>query len=1116
MTTDPISLDSGRLRWNPRGSLTGANSGLRVFGIGRRALRFALAMVCLAVVVIALGSASAQTVALGAGPSAQAATLTSRAAADRPLAIHISFQFRNREALNKLLNDLQDPNSPRYHHWLTPPQFNSQFGRSPAEVKAVSSWLSKHGLRVVRTSNREILSTATVAGAEATFATKIAASADRTRFSNASAPRIPARFANVIGSIEGLDNLRHWSGIITRPPGLDVSAPRTKAIGSRSNPGLPSTKAIAFESASSSPAAGDPNFGPQDLWTFYDETPPLNGATNGSGGDCLAVIEDSDFLDTSVATFDSNFSLPGASVSRVFSDTSTPGKNANETEALADIEWAHATAPGVPIKVYIGNPNFKIMDPLTDSLLRAVSDNSCGAISFTFVFCDAAPAFYTQTLDQAFKQAATQGQSIFSASGDFGPATAVVSGNTCVAGSTRGVNELAANPLVTAVGGTQFVPNYDSQGNDIGNVPESVWSDGTGASGGGTSALFGKPSYQNSVTLNDGVRDVPDVAAAASKTEPGFFWVDDRSGVPAEMCCIGGTSIATPVWAGISKLIAELAGTRLGNMNPVIYQLGASGNASTSGLRDVISGNNGFNGVSGFNAGAGYDLATGWGSPDVQKFEAGFLSASPIPTPTPTPATIINFVAAGPLSDSASLQTTVTVALPAGVRAGDTLIAQIIVHDANGSDVPTPPNGWSSIRNNSIGGGGNAATSWLYYKIAGSSEPANYSWNITSNFAAGVMGAWRGAASVPIENSSGASASGSTSVFASAPSLTPLSNSELQLYFYGSQANNAPTITLSGALNQRFNADSSNEGFSLAFADLAAPAAHSASPTYPVTSTTSGASVITAQAMLLVPGPTPTPTSTATIAPTLTATATSTPTVTVTATATATKTATATATSTPSVTATPTPLPTGAKITAPAALNMGGVAIGQTVNKNFTIKNTGKGNLLGSVAVLINPATRSNAFVVTPASFNVAPGKSTTENVRFAPDLPVDTALVLISSNDASRPTIGVALSGSGLAGKLSVPSTFTISAPVGSNQPVNLTIKNTGKGLLAGDWSPVQVDPYTINFGHFEIPPGMTQSIPITFNPTVKGTAPSAALAIGVIPPSTGSTSVKLQGIGK
>jgi hypothetical protein len=1088
------------------------------FGVSHGVLQQRLAATFLVVMAIFVATSSmAQTVALGGNQPPQAASLAARAAPERQLTVHISFRLRHPDLLSKLLTDLQDPASAQYHHWLTPDQFNAKFGRTPAEVQAVSRWLSEHGWRVLHASNSEVTSTATVAQAEETFATTIAASADGARYSNAAAPRIPARFADVIGSVEGLDNLRHWNRITPRPSTLDASSrPASKQV-------RPATKAVLFDSAhtqaaASSPASIQTAFAPQDLWTFYDETPPVNGAVNGSGGDCLGIIEDSDYLDASISTFDTTFLVPPATVTRVFADGTSPGDNGDETEALVDIEWAHAAAPGAPVNVYIGNSASAIVDPLTDSLLRAVSDNACGTISFTYLFCGSPPSFYSVTLGNALAQAAAQGQSVFAATGDTGSAALTVFQDSCVAGSTQGVSEMAADPNVTAVGGTQFVPNYNSMGLDEGSVPESAWSNGGGATGGGKSAVFGKPSYQNSETPNDGWRDVPDVAAAASNTTPGFYWEDDVSGTPTQMCCIGGTSISTPMWAGISKLVSQLdGGGRLGNMNPKIYFLGALGNASQSGLRDVLTGNNSFNGVAGYSAGPGYDQASGWGSPDVQTFESAFLSAA-TPVPTATPTTSITFVGAGPLTDSSTALTTVTVALPPGVQAGDTLIAQIVVHDGNGSDVPTVPGGWNSIRHDSINNTGNLATSWLYYKSANASEPPSYGWNISSNFAVGVMGAWRGtASSLPLGNTTAATAGGASPVSAFAPSQTPNNNNDLQVFFYGSQATSAPTLTLSSLINQRFNMSSSQEGFALAFADLAAPFAGNASPVYPAGSaSTAGSAVLTAQAMLLIAGPTPTPTGTATATPTGTPTPTTTATATTTATITTTPTPIPTTTATQTATATPTPVSTGARITAPASLNVGSVAIGQSIGKNFSIKNSGKGNLSGSVEVLIAPPSRNSVFTITPESFNLTPGQSQSESVNFTPDSPSDFAVALISSNDSTRPTIGVSLNGVGLVGKLSVPGTFTISTPVGTTTQGNLTIKNAGRGVLSGDWATVATSGYAVTGAPFAIPPGMSASIPISFTTSVKGNAPTVVLPIAVIGPSTGSTVVTLKGVGK
>ena len=262
--------------------------------------RFILALFAIAINIaldLAAGPARAQTVALAGSKPREATALSERADANRPLTLHISFQLRNRAALSKLLVDLQNPASPQYHHWLTPMEFNSRFGRKAAEVKAVSKWLSAQGLRMLHSSNREMTPGATVRQAEETFVTIIAASADGAGTPTQRSQEFQSRFADVIASIDGLDNLRHWSRVASPLPDFG-----------------------AYADASSSNA-----FGPQDLWTFYDETPPISGAIDGSGGDCIATIEDSDYLDASVTTFDSMYSLPDASVSRVFSDTSSPG-----------------------------------------------------------------------------------------------------------------------------------------------------------------------------------------------------------------------------------------------------------------------------------------------------------------------------------------------------------------------------------------------------------------------------------------------------------------------------------------------------------------------------------------------------------------------------------------------------------------------------------------------------------------------------------------------------------------------------------------------------------------------------------------------------------------------
>ena len=277
-----------------------------------------------------------------------------------------------------------------------------------------------------------------------------------------------------------------------------------------------------------------------------------------------------------------------------------------------------------------------------------------------------------------------------------------------------------------------------------------------------------------------------------------------------------------------------------------------------------------------------YDPATDAFAPANQtaSMNTGREQAVAIQLPEITPTSPISFVGVGPLADSRSQVSAVTLGVPSGIQSGDVMLAQLLIYDGAGTNVPSAPAGWSVIRHDAINSGGNQMTSWLYYKVAGSSEAASFTWNIGFQYAAGVMRAWRGASiSSPIDQSSGSTGGGFNPISASAPSLTPATNNELQVYFYGAQAFKAPTIAEPSAITERLNEMSAVEGFTTAFGDLAAPAGGTASPTYVAMATSNipnGAPpVMTAQAVLLVPlnaGPTPSPSTstTPTSTPTMT------------------------------------------------------------------------------------------------------------------------------------------------------------------------------------------------------------------------------------------------------
>ena len=128
------------------------------------------------------------------------------------------------------------------------------------------------------------------------------------------------------------------------------------------------------------------------------------------------------------------------------------------------------------------------------------------------------------------------------------------------------------------------------------------------ASGGGASSChasgcssggFPKPSWQTGTGVpNDGVRDVPDIAMAASADHDGFLFCSVAGGANCANGVntsetVGGTSVSTPVFAGIIVLLnQELGGNPpgVGNPNSNLYTLAK--NTSSGIFHDITTGNN--------------------------------------------------------------------------------------------------------------------------------------------------------------------------------------------------------------------------------------------------------------------------------------------------------------------------------------------------------------------------------------------------------------------------------------------------------------------------------------------------------------------------------------------
>jgi subtilase family serine protease len=226
-----------------------------------------------------------------------------------------------------------------------------------------------------------------------------------------------------------------------------------------------------------------------------------------------------------------------------------------ETEALLDMEWVAAVAPGATIQVVIA-PNSDTQSAM-DYIVNRLPATRVISISFGDGESNlpaSQASQYLTSLDFYFMQAAAQGQTFLVASGDGGAQQTI--GNAILSRG-RDINYLCASGYVVCVGGTTLNLQFDNSGNATqylgGTVSNALSSRGGGASGGRASRHIAKPSYQTGPGVPaDGARDVPDVAAVADPGGPGALIV--QNGTISNQTYVG-TSLSTPIWAGLFALV---------------------------------------------------------------------------------------------------------------------------------------------------------------------------------------------------------------------------------------------------------------------------------------------------------------------------------------------------------------------------------------------------------------------------------------------------------------------------------------------------------------------------------------------------------------------------------
>jgi uncharacterized repeat protein (TIGR03803 family) len=495
-----------------------------------------------------------------------------RYASSNRLDLVMGLPLGHQPALATLLHDLYDPASPGYHKYLTPSQFAERFAPSDQDYQKVAQFATSHGLKITGThANRTLLDVnGSVADIETAFHFRMWTYQHPAEARTFHAPdEDPSVDLTVpILSVQGLDNFD-----LPRPMNLETA--------------FDSTNAPRYASGSG------PNgfFMGSDFRAAYMPGVGLTGA-----GQSVGLFELDGYFASDIAEYEYLAKLPSVTLSNILLDYfgGTPG--ANEIEVTLDIDMAISMAPGLSaVFVYEGtSPD--------DVLNRMATDNRASQLSCSWGF----PPAVDPNREQIYEQFAAQGQTMFQASGNSG----------AYSGEPLSPSD---DPNLTVVGGTVLT----TSGPGGPWASETTWS----GSGGGSSTNFPLPTWQQglSTPANQGspaYRNIPDVSAVAGIS----IWLIAFGG---EQGPIGGTSAATPLWAGIAALANEQAATnhmpRIGFMNPTLYAIGPSANSSAA-FHDITSGNN-TNATSptNFFAVPGYDLCTGWGAPAGNSLIAALL-----------------------------------------------------------------------------------------------------------------------------------------------------------------------------------------------------------------------------------------------------------------------------------------------------------------------------------------------------------------------------------------------------------------------------------------------------------------------------------------------------------
>ena len=600
--------------------------------------RRAWAGVAIAVALSLVGAAGTVPAFAAAGPAtgqvsdqpgfAQGRVPAAAVPASERLRLTVALKARDQAGLEALVTQVSTPGSSAYGQYLSAQVFHDRFSPTSATVGAVSGYLASHGLRVTGVSDNRLFLTVegTAAQVQEAFDTQLGVYDVKGQLRRA--PQRPGTVPSAIaGSIQAVTGLT--GAALMRPSsagreGASAAAHPAAAPnvvpppdGFRNAPPCSTFWGAALDTTDPAVGNGYPSplpyapcgYVPSQLRGAYGINGLVRSGLNGRG--VTVAITDafgSPLMAQDADQYSRNRGEPqfrAGQLQQIVFPADPVLEQPDQCDAAGwygeenlDVEAVHGMAPGANV-LYVGASSCTD-DALLQALNTIVDGRQADMITNSWgdngedVTPDVKRAY---TL--VFLQAAVEGIGVYFSSGDNGDEIETI--------GSRETDFPASHPLVTAVGGTSLAVGRGDE-----NLFETGWGttrvrlvDGAYTpappgvflygSGGGTSQQFGEPVYQLGVVPSaisrffGGApgRAVPDISTVGDPNTGMLIGITQTfpEGVRYDEYRIGGTSLSSPLMAGIMAIADQARGFHHGFANPAIYGLARR---HSSALRDVV------------------------------------------------------------------------------------------------------------------------------------------------------------------------------------------------------------------------------------------------------------------------------------------------------------------------------------------------------------------------------------------------------------------------------------------------------------------------------------------------------------------------------------------------